>query len=478
MKLSLTPIWSFYFLFKLYLFIRGSIKFDIVFNILFLIYIIIPLPYRIARYKTLRIFRGILNVLLAFLLLWYDSWLPPIISGSLFLHQQGMPSFGYLISFVRGFYDMSLIIASILLVLISLIVRKYKITATVLIAILIITVPLVLKGKGQKTEDIKFQVQTTEAEEVGDPKKYLESFYSTEAERVILFKPPESSASPFDIVILHVCSLSWDDLKEIGMTQDHPFFRQFDYLFTNFNTATGYSGPAVSRLLQANCGQRSHKDIHDEKRTPRPCLILEGLSSLGYKPYVSMEHDGNYGDFIKEVKRNVPAHTVFLMPTELRPDAIFFDGKSPLYNDYTMLKRWFDTRKSSKSERAVLYYNTVLLHAGSHWVDEKKWWKRDKHEQFKDVLTVLLRDLQKFIDLLKSSKRNTVLLFVPEHGRALTGSPFQPADIRDIPLPKITKVPVGVKIIGSKFNDKKMLNSILSQSQQVILHYHGSSLSL
>ncbi|OGW76196.1 MAG: hypothetical protein A3J72_09690 [Nitrospirae bacterium RIFCSPHIGHO2_02_FULL_40_19] len=463
-KLSFTPIWNFYFLFKLYLFIRGSIKFDIVLNILFLIYIIIPLPYKIARYKTLRLFRGILSIILALLLLWHDSWLPPIVSGSLFLYQQGMPSFGYLISFIRGFYDMSLIIVSISLLLISFIVRKYKIASAVLLAILIIAVPLVLRSIDKpKTAGMKFQTQTTEADEVSDPKKYLESFYSTEAERVIMFKQPAPENPPFDIAVLHVCSLSWDDLKEIGMTQEDPFFKQFDYFFTNFNTATGYSGPAVIRLLQSNCGQRSHDDIHNDKDIPKMCLLFESLASVGYEPYIGLDHDGKYGDFNNAIKKNGLNNALMITPEKLSPIAIFFDDKTPLYSNYAMLKKWFDTRQSSKSERAVLYYNTILMHAGSHWVGEKKWWGRDKHDQFKDVFAVVLKDLKKFIELLKSSKRNTVLIFVPEHGRALTGSSFQVADLRDIPLPKITKVPVGVKLIGPKFNDKNVEQHIISK---------------
>lgn len=56
-----------------------------------------------------------------------------------------------------------------------------------------------------------------------------------------------------------------------------------------------------------------------------------------------------------------------------------------------------------------------------------------------------------------------MLIFLPEHGRAFTGSPFQPRDLRDIPLPKITLVPVGVKLIGPKFNDKQVQQHVISK---------------
>jgi len=263
-------------------------------------------------------------------------------------------------------------------------------------------------------------------------------------------------------VILHVCSLAWEDLKQIGKSQDDPFFKQFDYLFTNFNSVSGYSGPAVIRLLQANCGQKTHNEAH-KKDVAKACMMFEGLSSTGYENYVTMSHDGVYGDYVKSMKTNGLDKAIYFMPEKISPTALFFDSKTPLYSDYTMMKKWFDARQSSKSERAALYYNSVLLHAGSHWVGEKNWASRDLKDQFKEVSTVLLKDVNKFIELLKSSKRNTVLVFIPEHGRALTGSSFQPPDMRDIPLPKIVKVPVGIKFIGPKFNNAKAQQHLIAK---------------
>ena len=462
-ELQFVAGWIFYFLLKFYLVVKGSIRLDILLNLLFLIFVLLPAPAILSRYRVFRYGRNVLNIATALLLLWHDSWLPPLLDAGSFLSQQGMPSFEYAISFMGGYFSMSLTAASIILVLISLLAQKYKRVSILVLAVLIVTVPLVPKFSGQSQDTYaKVELQPAEAADIKDPGKYLESFYSTESERVIMFKKPGSTSPAFDIVVLHVCSLSWDDLKEIGTAQEDPFFKQFDYFFTNFNTATGYSGPAVVRLLQSNCGQRSHKDIH-KGDTPNACLLFENLSSVGYEPYVAMSHDGKYGDFTKIVKKNGLNKAIAITPDNLNPEAIFFDGKSSLYSDYTMFKKWFDARQASRSERATLYYNTVLLHAGSHWVGEKKWHNRDKHEQFKDVSSVLLKDIKKFIDTLKSSKRNTVLIFLPEHGRALTGSSFQAADLRDIPLPKITKVPVGVKLIGPKFNDKTVRQHVISK---------------
>ena len=327
--------------------------------------------------------------------------------------------------------------------LISMIIKKYNKVAVALFIIFVFTFPLI-----------------SNAEDINSPAKHLKSFYSNESERVIMFKKPIPESTPFDIVILHICSLSWDDFKEVGITQEDPFIKQFDYLFTDFNTASGYSGPAVIRLLNGNCGQKPLQKILPEK--DNICLLMDSLTSVGYETYISLNHDGKYGDFIDNINKNVLSNKIMLLPDNLTATATFFDGKTPLYSDFAMLEKWFKDSKASNSKMKAFYYNTATLHAGSRWIGEKRV-DSDTHNQYKVVLSVLLKDIKKFIELLKSSKRNTVLIFVPEHGRALTGSAFQIADLRDIPLPKITKVPVGVKFFGPKFNDVKGKQYIISK---------------
>jgi cellulose synthase operon protein YhjU len=460
--LSLLMVW--YFLFKIYLFEKGSITLDIPYNLAFLLYCVVPMPQSFSRHTTLRFVKTTSVLILALMLLWHDSWLPPIVEAGIFLNQQGIPSLSYIISFIGGFLSMSLVIVSIALLLISLLVRRYKATTTLLLTILIIAVPFIPLNFSHSQNNASLEPQIDPAAEAADtnPAKRLEAFYSSESERVILFKKPAPSAVPFDIVIVHVCSFSWDDMKTIGMTQDDPFFKQFDYFFTNFNSATGYSGPAVVRLLQSSGGQRSHNEIF-KKDTPKTSMLFDGLASIGYENYVAMSHDGKYGDYLKSMKDNGLNKAIMFLPEKLTPTALFFDSKTPLFSDYAMMKKWFDARQASRSERAALYYNSVLLHAGSHWVGEKSWASRDKTDQYKEVTTVLLKDIKKFVELLKTSKRNTVLVFVPEHGRALNGSPFQPPDMRDIPLPKITRVPVGIKFIGPKFNNAKVQQHVITK---------------
>jgi len=116
-----------------------------------------------------------------------------------------------------------------------------------------------------------------------------------------------------------------------------------------------------------------------------------------------------------------------------------------------MLQRWLKARSADPAPRAALYFNSVNLHAGSHWVDEKKWWARDPNEQYQDFASFLLHGLQKFMGELAKSQRNVVVVFVPEHGRALKSTPMQGKDLRDVPLPGITHVPLGIKLMGPGF---------------------------
>lgn len=52
-------------------------------------------------------------------------------------------------------------------------------------------------------------------------------------------------STPFDILLLNICSLSNDDLKAVGL-KNHEVLKQFNIRFPqNFNSATSYSGPAA-----------------------------------------------------------------------------------------------------------------------------------------------------------------------------------------------------------------------------------------
>ena len=219
-------------------------------------------------------------------------------------------------------------------------------------------------------------------------------------------------------------------------------------LFTDFNTATGYSGPAAIRVLRSNCGQEKHGDLYNP--APAGCYLFENLRKDGYSTFTSLNHDGVYGNFTKEItelgKAAPPIGNQGLTARQLDFD------KSPVYDDLQVLDRWLAVRNKSGAARAALYYDTVTLHAGAHFVGERFWWLKSRQTHYKECLVGMFNELGQFFGQLSASGRNYVVIFVPEHGAALVGKSIQPADLREIPLPPITRVPVGIKLIGPAFS--------------------------
>lgn len=426
-------LWNFYFLAKLYMYYVGYLRWDIVYNLLFAAFLLIPVPRSFKLYRATSILKTFLSLVAGLFLLWHDTWFPPPLEALAFLKQQGIPSKEYILSFLLGYYKpkMLLMIGSILVS--SFVLNKFiKLTPFVVI-LLFLTIPFAGAGQPKK-------------EDIG---KYVNDFFETESTKLIHFKRPQTVDPDFDIVIIHVCSLAWDDLREIGMEND-AFFRQFNFMFPNFNTATTYSGPAVTRILQANCGQVRHSNIYSPE-VQKGCFLFDRLNTVGFEPFLALNHDGVYGNFGNEVKKY--GH-IFVPPVNQKSVPVqqyMFDG-SNVYDDYLMLERWWNIRLASKTPAAALYYNTVTLHDGSHWVGEPGWWKRDRKEQYIERITKFFKDMTRFLNLLTASGRNVIVVFVPEHGMAVRGSILQAAGLRDIPLPEITRVPLGIKFIGEKFN--------------------------
>ena len=432
-------LWNAYFLLKLYLNAKGSIALDVPLNLAFLAFVALPAPAALARRRGFTVLRQGVNAVLAVCLLWHDSYLPPVLRGWAQLEEQGVPSLAYVVSFVIGFFDWRLFAAIGGALMISFALRKRRAVAAGLTAVGLVGVPNYLAWAAAK------QVAAQPARATAaptDPAAVRDDFYSRESERVVLFKKPSEPA--FDVVILHVCSMAWSDLKAVKLDQ-HEFFKGMDYVFTGFNSVSSYSNPAVMRLLRANCGQTTHTDLYNP--APAACLLFESLKGAGYRNYVTMSHDGKYGQYTEDIKKNGMADATYFFPEKMPVQSIFFDD-SKMYSDFDMLQRWLKARTADAARRAALYFNSVNLHAGSHWVDERKWWTRDASDQYQDFASFLLHGLQKFMTELARSQRNVVVVFVPEHGRALKSTPMQGKDLRDVPLPGITHVPLGIKLMG------------------------------
>jgi cellulose synthase operon protein YhjU len=420
--------WSFYFLAKFYLHFRGYIQFDFILNLLFMIFLLIPVPASWKAYKSWAAVKQILGVILGVLLLWHDSWLPPLWGSISFLWHGGMPQKEYVYRFILGFFSLREV-AMLLVILAVVLMIRNRVRLTPVVLLLIFFIPLQERG-GHK----------------GEMDHEMDRFYTAESARAVRLEDAKTTGPDFDIVVLHVCSLSWEDLKGSGHGDD-PFFSRLDYLFTDFNSVTSYSNPSAIRLLRADCGQPKHDDLYND--AARGCYLFDALRRQGYQTYFTLNHDGVYGNFASQV-RALGHLDPPILPAAEPVRAYDFDG-SPIFDDYAVLENWWKIRQASGAPRAAVYYNTISLHDGAHGADDKAWWKKDRVEQYREAVRKLFANLTRFFELTASSGRRVVVLFVPEHGMALHGTRLQAPGLREIPLPEITTVPVGVKLIGPGF---------------------------
>lgn len=418
-------LWSFYFLAKLALYVEGYIRLDPWWNLLLLGFVLLPVERARRHARLLRRVRNGLGTVLALLLLWQDSWLPPLSFALTFLLGGGGPTGDYVVAFLREFLHVRELVVLSALLATSFVLRRRRLVAPVLAVALVVTA----FGTGRSAAHVQEQ---------------LDRFYEAEAKRVVYF-PSVVEAPDFDVVLLHVCSVATDDLEYAGLADD-PFFKTFDLRFTNFNTATGHSGPAAIRLLRANCGHRPYEAMHQD--AARECYLLENLRRLGYETSAAYDDGGVYQGFAGFVADKGRAD----LPLEvagLSPDEEDFDG-SAIYDDYALLARWWEMRQRSGAGRAALYFDAVSPHEGAHLVGDAQWRSKDPRTRYRELVKRLFERLSAFFELVARSGRNTLVVFVPEHGLALRGSRIQPPGIREVPLPQITRVPLGIKFIGKE----------------------------
>ena len=278
------------------------------------------------------------------------------------------------------------------------------------------------------------------------PDALLQRFYASESQRRVQFTAPNGPPA-FDIILLHVCSLSWDDMDFVGQ-RDNPFLKRFDVLFTNFNSAASYSGPASLRVLHGTCGQTPHTKLY-EGIDPQ-CYVFPNLEKVGYQTAALLNHDGVYEEFAHALEQRGGLAGKLQSNQGAPVHMQNFDG-SPIYNDHALLAQWWKKRSTDRSTGPVaLYYNTISLHDGNRVPGMAS---RNSLETFKPRLVQLLADFDRFISELEASGRPVVVMLVPEHGASLRGDKIQMSGMREIPGPRITLVPAAVKLVGMKASE-------------------------
>ncbi|HEY2021179.1 cellulose biosynthesis protein BcsG [Paraburkholderia sp.] len=446
-------LWNLYFIIKLYLFAGGHLRPLWLVNLGFAL---VLAGTSTLRRRSLRVLRNLLGLALGVPLMYHEANVPPFSRLTEEFGNLTTFSFGYWLELAQRFVPPMLLLAALGALVGYLVVNRWVRVAT-FVLIALVAIPLWQQGGAVLAQwrgaSALAAANGAAGNGVGnapgaqplDHNAALAAFRTQESQRQVSFGHLASDANAqFDVIVLHICSLSWDDL-DVVKARNHPFLSHFDYLFTNFSTAASYSGPAAIRVLRASCGQQAHADLY--KNAPQQCYLLADLAQAGYTPQTMLNHDGHFDNFLQVVHDNAGVPNVPMIPNTSVPVAMHaFDG-SAIRDDYATLAAWYAQRASVPGPVA-LYYNTISLHDGNRLPDSNL----SSIDSYPLRVNRMMSDFDRFADLIASSGRRAVIVFVPEHGAALRGDANQVAGLREIPTPRIVHGPVGVRLVGFQGN--------------------------
>lgn len=428
-------IWSFYFLIKIILFYTGYIHFHLFVNAAFALFLI----FSHANPTLLRI-RQWLAIPIGIVILYFDSPLPPLRNVIPKISQLLDFSFQYYLELLTRIFDWRVLAALLgLYIAYFLLSKKLRMTTITSLAILSTFFPL-----GVNMSPLAYDA---DGQAIGIPSdtvltESLDSFFIEEASRTAFNRSQKASGAPFDILVINVCSLAWDDLKYIK-EDNNSFFQRFNYLFTNFNSASSYSGPSIIRLLRGSRGQQDQRDLY--KPAVEDSLLFSNFNKTGFQVQLALNHDGKYGDLLKEIRNEGGMSAPLFDNTQATPYLRGFDG-SQIYDDYSVLSNWWDARMKLPNERVALFYNTISLHDGNRTLDGSR--LENSVETYSRRARKLLTDIDRFYTKVNSSGRQVVIVFIPEHGAAIRRNKNEIVGMREIPSPNVTNIPVGIMLTG------------------------------
>lgn len=438
-------IWDLYFVTKLILFFGHYMGFHVFTNLAFALFLFVPI-----QQTRLKILRLALAVPIGVALFYHDTWFPPF--SGLISQVPQLQAFDsvYLMELLGRFINFPVVAAlAVLYVAYFFARKKFSASPLVLLAMLLPLLPITMQPSAVNAITPPSSSPPSADNQASGPATdenltaSLQSFYKYETARTTTFVPPGKADVPFDIIFLHICSLSWDDLNFVKET-DNPLFKRFDIVFTNFSSAASYSGPSIIRVLRGSCGQQKHGRLYDPINAQ--CQTFNNLQQIGFEPQLALNHDGQYGNLLSDIRERGGLQTTPFENKGMPPYLKSFDG-TPVSDDYDVLSKWWENRLTLPAERVALYYNSISLHDGNQYADKHY---TSSMEIYHPRLAKLLDDLDHFFSQLNASGRHAVVVFVPEHGASIRGDKMQIAGMREIPSPLIGIVPVGIKLVGIK----------------------------
>ena len=440
-------VWNVYFIIAFALAAFGYIELNLLGNALLMAWLLLP-----VGPKWLRILRGTLGVAAAAVLLYSESWLPGV--DSILANKGGIAGFSllYMAEFALDFINVKMVGWGLLVFHGYFLVRRYvRVTFFTIVyflgavtmpwvqSILPERAPVVTADAGGQTNEAAAPAKTgkADAKAVGE---WYDAFLAYEHDRRARFPNGLSEKdTPFDILLLSICSVSNDDLA-VSQLDQHPLFKEFNIRFDSFNAATAYSGPALLRLLNGACGQPSHSELYGERRPE--CEIMTRLGTLGYSQRLLMDHSGEYDNFLQSM-RDKAGVTATLDNAKYPTRYMGFDDEE-IADSLAVLRHWQRTQVKSKAGRTATLINFIALHDGNRLPG------RGRAEPFKPRAQEMFDNIRTFLRELERSGRKTMVVIVPEHGAAVRGDKIQVPRLRDIPTMRISRVPVMVKFVGLK----------------------------
>src|ERR1700704_1277228 len=434
-------LWSAYFFAKLMLYADGYIDFSPWLNLAFAVFTALP-----PKNARQRFAKNLVAVPLGILLLYHDSWLPPIAQA--LAQAQILRAFtgSYLLELAGRMISWKLLLElAAMLAIYALARRKLRMSTFAFLGILgVMGAPHAQFWAVAAPSQAASAATSTVSDGVNLEPAALDArlarFYAEQNKIQIRFPRPAAEEPPFDIVIVHVCSLSWDDLQTLQLSPD-AFFGHFDVVLSNFNSAASYSGPAAIRLLRGACGQTAEARLYDP--AGNGCFVMDGLQNAGFEPHWAMNHDGHFGHFFGDVRDRGGLAAVLEDNTGTTRAQQAFDG-TPVYSDYSVLSHWWAKRQANRAPRVALYYNTISLHDGNRVLGTNH-----PDSSYGARLARLSSDIAKFMDQVRVSGRRVILVFIAEHGAALGGDRRQIQGLREIPTGAIAQVPVAIALINA-----------------------------
>lgn len=446
-------LWNVYFIAKFALAHYEYLTLNFLYNGLLLLFILLPL-----KNRFLCIARTVVALIAAVALLYSESWLPG--PDSIISNAQNIAGFSamYVAQLIVDFVNVKMVIWGIVIVLAYLLIKNWvRLTVFTLgyfICLVLQPYYVAWTTKPAVEQNVEVVAQNKpsqpQQETNADPSaitsetidKWYTAFLDYEKGRRAEF-PQGLSANdtPFEIILMNICSLSNDDLLASDL-MNHPVLSEFNIRFDHFNSATSYSGPATLRLLNAVCGQVNHDSLYDGRRPE--CEIMNRLDQLGYRQHLYLDHRGQYDNYLQTLRDKAGLMAPLESTAKYPVRYMAFDDEE-IADDLAVLRDWQrKTSRDKETKRHVTLFNFIALHDGNRLPRHSRW------EEFKPRAIRFLNDLQTFMHELERSGRKVMLIVVPEHGAAVRGDRIQAPRLRDIPSMRITEVPLMVKFFGIK----------------------------